>query len=117
MYQANSDNTSAVAREQKQSPKPLPASAFGRAITPASKVVQVRPSYVIVNGQSATAYQFLHETTASIGGIDADGTAWAQGLDLQAISNSPIKLDIQPLAWKGGGDATGEVTFVYRGGL
>jgi hypothetical protein len=117
MYQANSDNTSGVAREQKQSPKPLPASAFGRATTPASKVVQVRPNYVVVNGQSATAYQFLYETTASLGGIDADGVAWESGLDLQAISNSPIKLDIQPLAWKGGGDATGEVTFVYRGGL
>ena len=117
MYQADSNNSSSGSRDQKQTPSPLPASAFGRASTPASKVVQVRPNYIVVSGQSATAYQFLYETTASLGGIDADGVAWESGLDLQAISNSPIKLDIQPLAWKGGGDATGEVTFVYRGGL
>ena len=90
--------------------------AFGRATQPASKVIQERPSYVIVTGQSATAYEFLYETTCSIGGTST-GEAYTRGLDLQAISNSPIRLDINPVAWNGGAAGAGEITFVYRGGL
>jgi hypothetical protein len=120
MYESGS--LGAQFKPHQQGPKPLPKSglgttaAFGQATTPAHSVIQERPSYVIVAGQSATAYQFLYETTASLGGLSA-GETYTQGLDLQAISNAPIRLDINPVAWKGGGDATGEVTFVYRGGL
>ena len=120
MYESGS--LGAQFKPHQQGPKPLPKSglgttaAFGRATQPASKVIQERPSYVIVAGQSATAYNFLYETTCSLGGTDA-GSTYTRGLDLQAISNAPIRLDINPVAWQGGGDATGEITFVYRGGL
>ena len=98
---------------EKSGPKGLPKSAFGSATTPAVNIIQKRASYVIINGQSATAYAFLYETTCSIGGTTAE--THTQGLELQAISNSPIRLDIQPVSWNGGGATAGEITFVYTG--
>ena len=93
----------------------MPAEAFGHATAPAKQVIQPRPWYILINGQSATAYTFLYETTCSIDGTSNE--TYITGLDLQAISNAPIKLDINPVAWNGGAGNAGEVTFVYRGGL
>ena len=118
-------NTGSVTQgELKSFPKPLVVSSYGQAITPAVTVVQERPHYVIVTGQSATAYQFLYETTCSIGSTCNSTTEkYIQGLDLQAISNAPIRLDIQPVAWRRTDSPAyltpsgsfGEVTFVYKG--
>ena len=38
-------------------------------------------------------------------------------ISIPISSNSgagPIRLDIQPIAWKGGAGATGDVTFIYK---
>ena len=114
MYQANSNNTSGKAREQKQSPRPLPKSAFGSVVAPGKYVIHDRPSYVMLN--NAGMYKFIYSTTGSVGGY-SDGEAYATGSVLDADAG-PTRLDIQPVAW--GGDTagkTGDVTFVYRGGL
>mgnify|MGYP003628319111 FL=1 len=114
MYQANSNNTSGVAREQKQSPKPLPKSAFGSVVAPVKNVIHDRPSYVTLN--NAGMYKFLYSTTGSVGGYTIKET-YSTGSVIDADAG-PTRLDIQPVAW--GGDTagkTGDVTFVYRGGL
>ena len=87
-----------------QGPKPLPASAFTTTIAPAAEALAERPSYVIINVESATKYEFSYTTGSftDYGIVAADG---------------PIRIDIQPLSWKGGAGTTGHVTFVYKGGL
>ena len=109
-YQADSTDST------KSAPKGLPLEAFGRATAPVKEVIQQRPWYILINGQSATAYTFLYETTCSIGGTSDDET-YTTALDLQAAGNAPVKLDINPVAWSGGGGDLGDVTFIYRGGL
>ena len=111
-YQAASGS---IGEQNTSEPKSLPTEAFGYATAPAKQVIQPRPWYILINGQSATAYTFLYETTCSIDGTSNE--TYITGLDLQAISNAPIKLDINPVAWNGGAGNAGEVTFVYRGGL
>ena len=111
-YQAASGS---IGEQYTSEPKSLPTEAFGYATAPAKQVIQPRPWYILINGQSATAYTFLYETTCSIDGTSNE--TYITGLDLQAISNAPIKLDINPVAWNGGAGNAGEVTFVYRGGL
>ena len=88
-----------------QGPKPLPASAFTTTIAPAAEALAERPSYVIINVEHATKYEFLYESGGSYvdyGIVAADG---------------PIRININPIAWKGGAGTTGHVTFVYKGGL
>ena len=89
----------------KQIPKALPANATSKAIAPAAEAVVAQASYVIINAGHATKYEFLYESGGSYvdyGIIAADG---------------PIRIDIHPIAWKGGAGTTGHVTFVYQGGL
>ena len=89
----------------RQTPKPLPLSAFSTATAPAAEAEVAAASYVIVNVEHATKYEFLYESGGSYvdyGIIAADG---------------PIRLDINPVAWKGGAGTTGHVTFVYKSGL
>jgi hypothetical protein len=89
-----------------QGPKPLPTSAYtSRAIAPAAEAEVAAASYVIVNVEHASKYEFLYESGGSYvdyGIIAADG---------------PIRIDINPIAWKGGAGTTGHVTFVYKSGL
>ena len=80
---------------------------FNEAITPAASVIQERPNYVVVN--RAGTYNFLYQTTCSIGGTS--GETFTQGAILTG-AGSRIELPIQPVAWSGG-TATGDVTFVY----
>ena len=122
-YQAvdSSDTTGS----RQSGPKALPVEAFGYATAPAKEIIQSRPWYILINGQSAAAYTFLYQTTCSIGGTSVavsgglapGGEVYTTGSDLQAAGNAPVKLDIGPVAWAGGGGAVGEITFVYRGGL
>ena len=96
-YQADSTDGT------KSGPKALPLEAFGRAIQPASDTDVERPNHVIINFKSTTAYQFKYEsgTTYIVYGVKEDTNA--------------LRVDINPIAWKGGDDSTGSVTFVYGG--
>ena len=125
MYQSATGSGLPLNSRYKQEPKGLPASAFGSVKTPAVLVVTKNPSYVLIN--QTGSYAFLYTTTASRGttyGIPEDYT---QGIVIEGSGQGPIKLDISPVAWSGsftsvgsadGGTVqTGDVTFVYRGGL
>ena len=98
-YRADStDNT-------KSMPKALPVDSFARAIAPAAEAVVERASYVVINVEHGTKYEFLYEAGGSYvdyGIVAADG---------------PVRIDINPIAWKGGAGTTGHVSFVYRGGI
>ena len=99
MYQADPNDST------KQIPKAIPVSAYGKAIAPAAEAEVARASYVIINVEHATKYEFLYES----GGDYSDyGIVAADG---------PLRLNINPIAWKGGAGTTGHVSFVYRGGL
>ena len=90
---------------KKQVPKAIPVSAYGKAIAPAAEAEVARASYVIINVEHGTKYEFLYEsggTYVDYGIVAADG---------------PLRLNINPIAWKGGAGTTGHVSFVYEGGL
>ena len=91
--------------EFKSIPKPLPVNAFSTAIAPAAEEVVPRASYVIINVENATKYEFLYES----GGTYVDYGIMA--------ADGPLRVNINPIAWKGGAGTTGHVSFVYRGGL
>tara|TARA_B100001094_G_scaffold132547_1_gene128417 strand:- start:1254 stop:1577 length:324 start_codon:yes stop_codon:yes gene_type:complete len=84
--------------------KMVPKSAFQytEAVSPAKETTVERPLYITINNEHATAYEFMYETDGgfiSAGKFQADGT---------------IRLDIQPIQWKGGAGNTGDVTFYYK---
>ena len=86
-----------------QEPAALPVSANTMATAPAAEAEVARASYVIINVESATKYEFLYTSGGSYvdyGIVAADG---------------PVRIDINPIAWKGGAGTTGHVTFVYNG--
>ena len=101
MYKADpNDSTKQVPNSPNHN-----ADAYTHATQPAANTEVPRASYVIVNLEHGTAYEFLYETGGSYvayGKVQADG---------------PVRLDIQPIGWKGGAAATGDVSFVYQGGL
>jgi hypothetical protein len=99
MYQADPNNS------KKQVPKALPSDAVDRAIAPAAEAEVRRASYVIINVEHATKYEFLYES----GGTYVDYGIMA--------ADGPLRLNINPIAWKGGAGTTGHVSFVYRGGM
>ena len=108
MYQVDpNDNT-------KQIPKARPGSAAGKAVAPEMKVVQKRPNYVLINMNGT--YAFCYETTASIGASHHDAQTYETG-SVVDDGAGPIRLDINPVAWKqtDAAGATGDVTFVYTG--
>ena len=94
------------------------------ATIPAACVVQDRPNHVIINNSGS--YAFLYNTTSSKGGTttyaqdETKETGWVTGSILHHVSMSalPLKLDINPLAWRRtDGTITGEtgnVTFVFN---
>ena len=90
---------------KKQVPKAIPVSAYGKAIAPAAEAEVRRASYVIINVEHATKYEFLYES----GGTYVDYGIMA--------ADGPLRLNINPIAWKGGAGTTGHVSFVYRGGM
>ena len=121
MYQSDSNNTTAVAREQKQTPKPLPRSFFGKSTVAEQLTIYQRPSYVLVN--QTGSFSFMYETTSSIGKMDVDGTYDLSHMH-RAKDSHPTRLDIHPVAWSGSchpgtltNDMSGSVTFVYQGGF
>ena len=86
-----------------QEPAALPVSANTMATAPAAEAEVARASYVIINVEHATKYEFKYESGGSFvdyGIVAADG---------------PVRIDINPIAWKGGAGTTGHVSFVYNG--
>ena len=102
--------------EYKSEPRALPQEAFGQAITPAEQVVHETPWYVLVNNSGS--YNFLYSTTGSIGSTYGGASNYSLGINIPGALGQPIKLDINPSAWSGSDSATtGDITFIYRGGL
>tara|TARA_Y100001963_G_C6747906_1_gene432552 strand:- start:1236 stop:1553 length:318 start_codon:yes stop_codon:yes gene_type:complete len=86
-----------------QEPSSLPESANTIAIAPAAEAEVARASYVIINVEHATKYEFKYTSGGSYvdyGIVAADG---------------PVRIDINPIAWKGGAGTTGHVSFIYNG--
>ena len=99
MYQVDPNDN------KKQIPKAIPVSAYGKATAPAAEAEVARARYVIINVEHGTKYEFLYEsggTYEDYGIVAADG---------------PLRININPIAWKGGAGTTGHVSFVYEGGL
>ena len=86
-----------------QEPAALPTSATTMAIAPAAEAVVARASYVIINVEHATKYEFLYESGGSY--VDYGIVA----------ADAPLRIDINPIAWKGGAGTTGHVSFIYNG--
>ena len=99
MYQVDPNDN------KKQVPKAIPVSAHGKATAPAAEAEVERASYVIINVEHATKYEFLYES----GGTYVDYGIMA--------ADGPLRININPIAWKGGAGTTGHVSFVYEGGL
>ena len=79
---------------------------YSHAVCPAHSTKTRRPSYVMINKPGT--YTFSYENTPS---------TYVTGsivLGDDDRGNSPIRLDIQPTAWRGtSGNSVGDVTFVY----
>jgi len=108
MYQADPNNS------KKQIPKARSVNAYGTATTPAEKTFVKRPNYVLVNMNGT--YAFSYQATGSIGGTHAEPTSYVTGSVIDDAAG-PVRLDIQPNAWKQTDTAgeVGDVTFVYLG--
>ena len=103
MYQVDPNN------DKKQTPKSIPASHYGKAITPAANTHVDRPNYILVNVNGT--YAFAYES-GSVG-------TYETGSLLGNAAGGPIRLDINPVAWRQT-DATGtvgDITFVYIGNV
>ena len=76
---------------------------YSHATCPAHSTKQKRPTYVMINKPGTYTFSYENTPTNYVTGSILDDT------------NGPIKLDIQPTAWKrgDGSDAVGDVTFVY----
>ena len=95
---------------KKQVPKALPSDAVDRAIAPAAEAEVKRASYVIINAGHATKYEFLYESGGTYEDYGIVPIASSAGV-------GGFRININPIAWKGGAGTTGHVSFVYRGGM
>tara|TARA_Y100000310_G_scaffold129779_1_gene128934 strand:- start:90 stop:470 length:381 start_codon:yes stop_codon:yes gene_type:complete len=107
-----------------QIPKALPASAYGQASAVPPLKIRKTPSYVIINSGSldGNTYKFIYGLTASLDTtLDQDNPNWVTASGMTALDKGPMRLDINPEAWCTSNaahvEATGDVTFVYQGGL
>ena len=100
LYKQDPNNTST------QIPNGIQGTQYSSADCPAHSTVTKRPSYVMINKPGT--YTFSYENTPS---------TYVTGsivLGDDDRGNSPIRLDIQPTAWRGtSGNSVGDVTFVY----
>ena len=90
--------------DPRDSTKQIPNNTivYNRTTAPADETEVARASYVIINSGHGTKYEFKYTASGDwydYGVIDA--------------ATGPVKVDIQPIAWKGGAGDTGDVTFVY----
>ena len=121
----------------KQIPQPLSNKVFGYVNVPTPEVIHKVPSSVIINtaGTFAFAYYGVSDSASVAAGIDpylsgsvgtsvpvaSYGKSYITGSVLANAAGGPIRLDIQPAAWRRtdtvtAASAVGDVTFVYRGG-
>ena len=110
MYQVDpNDNTKMIPKTKTDS------DAYGRAITPAAQIIQQRPTYVLINVNGT--YAFSNNDSGSIGATHADVSAYVTGSVLGNAAGGPVRLDIQPNAWRqtDAAGAIGDITFVYVG--
>ena len=95
---------------QKQIPNtPGGIKRYSYATCPADAAITKRPSYVVINAPGT--YAFAYES----GSIDfAAKTTYITGSTL-VDDNGPIKLDINPTAWRqtNAAGSVGDITFVY----
>ena len=87
--------------------------AFGYAINPTAETFQKRPSYVLINVNGTYAFQNFNSSSVA----DNRGNYVTASI-LNDAAGGPVKLDIQPQAWREIGSSAGtvgDVTFVYRG--
>ncbi len=123
LYKANPNNSPPSVNQQV--PKPL--AYYSYASAPEIQTIQKRPSYVVLNVPGT--YAFLYETTGSGGGVNTEelfttGSSFGKNqIDvalgagaLISASVSPVKLDINPVAWRrdGAQGSVGDITFVYK---
>jgi len=109
-------------KPHQQGPRELPTSAFGKTTLPALLITQDRPDHVLIN--QTGSYYFLTSTTASLGGT-TDAETYVKTAVAPTTSYLPIKLEFNPVAWSGSaaeaGTGTvlisGDVSFIYKGGL
>ena len=104
-YKQDPNNT------KRQIPIGTPAgiARYSHATCPADAAINKPPSYVVINAPGT--YAFAYES----GSVDhAAGTTYVTGSTL-VDDNGPIKLDINPTAWRQTNTAgsVGDVTFVY----
>ena len=103
-----------------QGPKPLPASAFPRAVMAVPGTIYQTTHKVIINGQSSGSYFLSFATTGSIGATTCGPSEMTEVYNTAGAGAdaSPITLDVSANAWSGsGGPAAGSVTFIIEGGL
>ena len=95
------------------------ADAYGSATVPAEQIFQKRPSYVMVNVNGIYAFSYANtgSISGSFGGTHTDRGAYTTGSVLNDAAGGPVRLDIQPNAWRQTNSAgsIGDVTFVYKG--
>ena len=101
MYQADPNDS------KKQIPKARSIDAYGKAATPAPAIITDRPNYVLVN--VAGDYSFAYESGSL--------ATYVSGSLIQSANAGPVRLDINPIAWRSSGGEAGDVTFVYLGAV
>ena len=109
MYQIDPNDS------KKQVPKARSVNAFGTVAVPAEKIFTKRPNYVLLNVNGT--YAFSYAVTGSTGGVHANPDSYTTGSVLGDAAGGPVRLDIQPNAWKqtDAAGAVGDITFVYLG--
>ena len=95
----------------------------GKSSLPAELTHTKEPSYVTINADGTFAFLYIHNVSASStfgsASSGADGVGeyilFETGSIVTHASGGPIKLDIQPRAWRrtDAAGAVGDITFVY----
>ena len=108
MYQVDPNDS------KKQIPKARSNIAYGKVATPAETIFTDRPNYVLVNMNGT--YAFSYQSTGSIGGTHTNAGSYVTGSVVDDAAG-PVRLDIQPNAWKqtDAAGTVGDVSFVYLG--
>ena len=108
-----------------QGPKALPKSAFGSIAQPAVRVVHKTSNEVIINAHESGSF-FFANVTASEGTTIATDVPLSSTTGYQEIfvstgsfGTEQIRLPFNANVWSGSGVVgnTGDVIFVYKGGL
>ena len=132
-----SGSTPTVSGFDTQTPKPLPASAFGKAFQPTAVVVYEKCDRIIVHADTGSCF-LLYNTTSSIGttlSVAVNSTTSAsfvggvcaqseiggkvfETMESGSVRPQTIDLPIGAVAFSGsGGFSSANITFIYKGGM